>query len=226
MSAGGVSGAIDWRMSVGGSPTTEQFSLTAHVQLDTDSNAANPILMLQGGGQLYGIYTDATGTDLVISGPGGYDASPVIGSLTVGAFHTVSLVGSAGNVWTPYFDGVAGSPWTPTMQGPFTIDTLWFTNDAYSYNDALLAYLLMTNTSMSAAQVLAAQHSTTPWDAVSIDNTIIRGSLVGATIDEVKATVGGGAGLLGAINWGTAVRSASDPTFGASLAGSTVLDIA
>lgn len=217
--------AINFRAAFASGQSTESLTVMLKFRQVTDPNAITPCVMVSDdAGQYYGIYTDTDGTTMKFGGGGLYDPSSSIGTLTTGAYKTIGWTGGASNTWTPYMDGVAGSVWTPTLQGAFTARSIWFANDASTSMDALIGYVLVLNYKASAAEMAAFAASSAPWDLASSSAVMLKGSLVGADIGAVMATMTGPTGV--GVNPGTATQSATDATFGPIISGSTILDIA
>ncbi len=214
---------FDARISLPTPVSSDAFTFIVNVCQKTDPNAAKPVLMaFDGSGQIYGLQTTSDGQTLRFAGSGGFDpTSAAGGSLVVNTIKTIAIVGSSGNTWTAYVDGVAGTPRVPA-QTRFDISLFLFGSDFDGGMDAEYGYFTALNFAATGSQIAAARNTATPWALFAANTVVARGSLVGADLAQVGATV---LPVTVGFNPDGSARSANDPTFGVALTGSTVLPI-
>lgn len=202
------------------------ISIGGWVKLVVDGNAIQPVIMVNdGAGTIYGLYTNATGTDCRLSYYDGSNPSAAIASpLVVGTWVPVALV--------MYLNA-----------GVFTLRG--FVNGAYvDFTGfaamALFSYQLATDfvthlksrwcdtwgakVAYTPAQIAALHASSAPWTVIGDTDRIGQGSFRGATVDQGIGTM---VPAFPGSQWSSGILiDADNVTYATALTGSTTLDIA
>ncbi len=216
-----MDGAISLRVSL---PPAPQCGAFMRYSLTTDGNALAPLIMFTDFTYLFGLYVDSDGVTLRLSDPYPWTQQPGnagLGALSLATWVSLALTRDASRQYTPYLNGVAGTPFTlPDPQGDIT--QMWFSGDSVQFNDGLCAHIVTVPRAISGTEVAQMHASATPWLVLPDAYPFVVGS--GPNYDAAKTVTGTASGV--AWNEGVSSYSTDNPTFGAALQGTAVLDIA